>query len=43
MYHIVEEAIHRRVETKAKTYGQVVSVGSFETGAGVQDHPKVSF
>ncbi|PWA94986.1 Chorismate mutase, AroQ class, eukaryotic type [Artemisia annua] len=39
-YHILEEAIQRRVETKAKTYGQVVSVGSFETGSGVQDHPK---
>ena len=30
-YPVVEEAVHRRVETKAKTYGQVVSVGSVET------------
>lgn len=29
-YPAVEEAIQRRVETKAKTYGQVVDVGSLE-------------
>ena len=30
-YPIVEESIQRCVETKAMTYEQVVSVGSFET------------
>lgn len=41
-YPIVEEAIQTCVETKAKTYEQVVNVGFVETGVGVQDHPKVS-
>ena len=31
IFHVVQEAIQRWVEAKAKTYEQVVSVGSFET------------